>query len=685
MQGSTTIRKLVRALTFRGELMLTSRQPLLRIMLCALSTHVSYSQNLDVSGTVLGYGGGNILMTDIATKQTEVVAGKGEVGVSGYIILKAPNFSPGGRKICFIAEEGIPKTCYIYTADNDGGNPRRLCQLYHHDDNRNTTWCTNGYIYWSENVNAVYRVNTETGRREVYWDSPNIEGYGEASKIEDMTVSLDGTVGAARGSGQVSAFDLVNKKLLNYGRGGCSGWISPQGDRIVHPHTCCVSAPDGITSYLQCAYIEKVSDRTVYEYIIYAPGQPNGAEKDRFEDHRFAANSNNHVVCVGRENNDAKGAIVYDIRTNEWVALSTDDFKPRSMWIGTLPDPGVEGPVIALSPESVTLGDGNLSASVDISNTGSGALGSVEVAADAPWLSAAVSGLTVTISADPAGLPAGTHRSTVSVSGGGASNTAIASVTLNVGTQLASPVNISAVEADGVVLVRWTDETGGEDGFAVELSTDGGGFEEIGSTAADAASYTDSPSGPGVLTYRVRAFAGSDYSGYSDEAQVILATGSDVTLTSPTGGETLAPGSTVNMTWTADNVSAVIIELSTDGGKSFTRITSEAAVFDDHEHWADYPWTVPDVSTDNAIIKLSDYNDESVNSQSGNLTIGASAVRSTALTSSVGSARRTVRVTDLAGRRVPPPTGTGLGSGVRIREVHGETRALLRSLHTAVR
>ncbi|MGC8977426.1 MAG: CFI-box-CTERM domain-containing protein, partial [Candidatus Ratteibacteria bacterium] len=74
-----------------------------------------------------------------------------------------------------------------------------------------------------------------------------------------------------------------------------------------------------------------------------------------------------------------------------------------------------------------------------------------------------------------------------------------------------------------VVDLSWQDNSTDEDGFAIERKIQGGSFVEIKRVGANVRNYTDDNNGSGLTenttyTYRVRAYRGSEYSNYSNEA-----------------------------------------------------------------------------------------------------------------------------------------------------------------------
>jgi hypothetical protein len=66
--------------------------------------------------------------------------------------------------------------------------------------------------------------------------------------------------------------------------------------------------------------------------------------------------------------------------------------------------------------------------------------------------------------------------------------------------------------------MTWTDNAVGEDGFRIERKASGGSFTEIGTVGSGITVYVDgglTPNEP--VSYRVRAYAGTVYSSYSND------------------------------------------------------------------------------------------------------------------------------------------------------------------------
>ena len=86
-----------------------------------------------------------------------------------------------------------------------------------------------------------------------------------------------------------------------------------------------------------------------------------------------------------------------------------------------------------------------------------------------------------------------------------------------------SDVRVTAV-ADTVIVVRWTDNSDVESGYAVERNENAMGFVEIARTPANVTMYSDTGRfrSDSMYVYRVRTFTGVRYSSYSDSASIVV-------------------------------------------------------------------------------------------------------------------------------------------------------------------
>ena len=79
------------------------------------------------------------------------------------------------------------------------------------------------------------------------------------------------------------------------------------------------------------------------------------------------------------------------------------------------------------------------------------------------------------------------------------------------------PSNLDAVIENGTLKLSWTDNSGNENGFELEKSTDGTNYSTLATLAANTVTYTEANFSAGqVAYYRVRAVHPSGNSGYSN-------------------------------------------------------------------------------------------------------------------------------------------------------------------------
>lgn len=81
------------------------------------------------------------------------------------------------------------------------------------------------------------------------------------------------------------------------------------------------------------------------------------------------------------------------------------------------------------------------------------------------------------------------------------------------------------------------------------------------------------------------------------ESQVII------NLTAPNGGQDLTVGDSQSISWASENIDSVKIEYSIDNGNNWTVIVSST------ESDGNYEWTIPNVESDQCLIRISDASD----------------------------------------------------------------------------
>src|SRR5262249_44160295 len=118
--------------------------------------------------------------------------------------------------------------------------------------------------------------------------------------------------------------------------------------------------------------------------------------------------------------------------------------------------------------------------------------------------------------------------------------------------------------------LSWNDNSSDEDGFAIEVSTDGTNFAPGGSVGANVKTASlGSLNASTAYWFRIRAFRGTSNSGYSNSATA-------TTAAAPGGGPPAAPtnlkaqtasNSQINLSWTdaSNNEEGFAIDRAKDG------------------------------------------------------------------------------------------------------------------------
>jgi titin len=85
---------------------------------------------------------------------------------------------------------------------------------------------------------------------------------------------------------------------------------------------------------------------------------------------------------------------------------------------------------------------------------------------------------------------------------------------------MSAPTNLTATAVGSRrINLTWSDNSTGEAGFRIERSTNGVSFSKIATVGAGVTSYTNTRLRMGrTYYYRVRAYAGTTNSGYSNTA-----------------------------------------------------------------------------------------------------------------------------------------------------------------------
>ncbi|MEW5766299.1 MAG: Ig-like domain-containing protein [bacterium] len=145
-------------------------------------------------------------------------------------------------------------------------------------------------------------------------------------------------------------------------------------------------------------------------------------------------------------------------------------------------------------------------------------------------------------------------------------------------TPPAAPTNLDVVVISSTQLrLSWQDNSDNETGFSIERKTTGGVFSEITTVSAGTTTYNDTSLTPATTyTYRVRAFNGAGYSGYSNEDSAAT---EEAPPNAPTNlSAQAASSSQINLAWQDNSTdeNGFKIERSLEG-INFTQIATAPA------------------------------------------------------------------------------------------------------------
>lgn len=172
-----------------------------------------------------------------------------------------------------------------------------------------------------------------------------------------------------------------------------------------------------------------------------------------------------------------------------------------------------------------------------------------------------------------------------------------------------SPNGGESLTPNSTFPVTWT-STGSIAAAMIELSTDNGATWNVllASTPNDG---IENITVPGTVTtlglIRISDSTGTQ-SDFSDGTFTIAP---PIVVLAPNGGEVLAPGSIVNLTWTTNGVSDVTLRFSTDGGTTW-KLIGNGSVDTTSCQWRNFPWSVPNDPSTSVLVRVEDSNDSAV-------------------------------------------------------------------------
>lgn len=547
--------------------------------------------------------------------------------------IRSAKFSPDGTKIAFYHRGGL------YVMNNDGTNVVRYESHYWFQPQGEIYYTTNG-VFWTKG-HYINKMDPETG----HVDSIAYFGDWEIVRSYDICFSQDGHVFHAwydfMNDWYGSTFDTADVVPIpgeDRDRGTLYGVFNTDFSDFTHKikyqwgHGNLV-ANDG-TRMFQVYWGDNYHGTSVPKHSMIRVIDMTSPTLDPIDtiSSGFATDPGGMGPVLCANDNDIIGVRNKDTASVEagayWWNWTSDTNTPvklpdvgmpgfsypafHCLWKGALPSSGTS---IALAPSSVILTAEDSTAEVTATGSGSPGTPVATVAAAAQaWLSAVVASTgtdtwSITLTASPAAAPSTQTDVTVTVEATGASAKTITVTYSPTTTVLVAPTDltVSAAGDSGYdVQVSWTDGSTGEDGFSIERSDDGGPWAVVGTVGGDVTAFTDSAVAAGEYSYRVRAYAGSSYSGYSTEAAVSVTGYKWIRLTMPADKQ-FTPGAEDTVTWTANMVTNVAILISTDDGESWDELNATGGVTTAMPDWGAFVFTVPQTTADSIMLQVRDY------------------------------------------------------------------------------
>lgn len=144
-------------------------------------------------------------------------------------------------------------------------------------------------------------------------------------------------------------------------------------------------------------------------------------------------------------------------------------------------------------------------------------------------------------------------------------------------------------------------------------------YLDAANNSTDVATLTAMPTAEGTINVIVSAGENNSNSYkfyYLNALRVTYAqggSGENITVTHPNGGEVFTQGTEEEIAWASSGIDNVTIEYSADNGETWNTIGTASAAD------GSYTWTVPEIDTDEALVRVSDSENAAISDVSNNV------------------------------------------------------------------
>lgn len=312
-------------------------------------------------------------------------------------------------------------------------------------------------------------------------------------------------------------------------------------------------------------------------------------------------NSSEWIVSqMGDENSSTNNFYVWKFATSTtWDRVFTQTgHRVMCGWMGALPSPLAW----AITEPSVTLTDASRTATLHV--TGWTDAGNPTVTSSKTWVGPPTisrSSSNVTIVYTVANPPVLRDTAVITVRDA-ASATQLTRIIFTPSQTPAERMTINTSVTTTNITLSWTNVLGGSYTFAVRESLATGGWSARQTATT---SYVDADPRDGTNVYRVYAI-GSATDTTSQRVSASFTAPSSITITSPTEGQTFAPGQQITIRWTGVRVGTVNVYVSLDGGDSLSRLNSSGIV-EGTPQWGSFQVTLPSTSNTSVMYFVRHY------------------------------------------------------------------------------